>query len=81
VHSRGASLEFGVIGERGISCCYHGWNFDVDGAVLRCPAEPAGSRIPETFVQGAYAVREYEGVIFAYMGAPEAEPPFPILDT
>jgi nitrite reductase/ring-hydroxylating ferredoxin subunit len=78
---RGASLEFGVIGERGISCCYHGWNFDVDGAVLRCPAEPAGSRIPETFVQGAYAVREYEGVIFAYMGAPEAEPPFPILDT
>jgi nitrite reductase/ring-hydroxylating ferredoxin subunit len=78
---RGASLEFGVIGERGIACCYHGWRFDIDGTVLACPAEPAGSRIPETFAQGAYAVREHEGVIFAYMGPPESEPVFPIYDT
>jgi hypothetical protein len=32
-------------------------------------------------VQGAYAVREREGLIFAYLGPPELEPPFPIFDT
>jgi hypothetical protein len=26
---RGTSLEYGLIGERGIRCCYHGWVFDV----------------------------------------------------
>src|SRR2546422_8020728 len=31
---RGTSLEFGLIPERGIRCCYHGWLFDVDGVIL-----------------------------------------------
>ena len=39
---RGASLEYGIIRERGISCCYHGWHYDVDGRVLETPGEPAG---------------------------------------
>ena len=28
---RGASLEFGIIAEHGIRCCYHGWMFANDG--------------------------------------------------
>src|ERR671912_2628501 len=40
---RGASLEFGIIAERGIRCCYHGWHFDVDGTILDTPAEPPTS--------------------------------------
>ena len=28
---RGASLEFGIIQDRGIRCCYHGMKIDVDG--------------------------------------------------
>jgi nitrite reductase/ring-hydroxylating ferredoxin subunit len=28
---RGTSLEFGLVGAKGIRCCYHGWLFDVDG--------------------------------------------------
>ena len=31
---RGTSLEFGVVEEKGIRCCYHGWQFDVDGTIL-----------------------------------------------
>ena len=40
---RGTSLEFGIIAERGIRCCYHGWHFDVDGTILDTPAEPSRS--------------------------------------
>ena len=28
---RRTSLEYGVIAEHGIRCCYHGWLFDIDG--------------------------------------------------
>ena len=40
---RGTSLEFGLVGEKGIRCCYHGWLFDVDGTILETPGEPADS--------------------------------------
>ena len=78
---RGSSLEFGVICERGIRCCYHGWHFDVDGTILQAGAEPPGSRIPGTVMQGAYPALEFHGLVFAYMGSPDAKPEFPILDT
>jgi nitrite reductase/ring-hydroxylating ferredoxin subunit len=78
---RGASLEFGIVQERGIACCYHGWHFDVDGTVLSTPAEPPTSRISSNFCQGAYPVHEAHGLIFAYMGPPEHKPVFPELDT
>jgi nitrite reductase/ring-hydroxylating ferredoxin subunit len=78
---RGTSLEFGIPAERGIRCCYHGWLFDVDGTILETPAEPEGSSIRANFCQGAYPVREYNGLIFAYMGPPELTPEFPIYDT
>jgi nitrite reductase/ring-hydroxylating ferredoxin subunit len=78
---RGASLEFGIIAERGIRCCYHGWLYDVDGTVLETPAEPPGSGIRKTFCQGAYPVREAHGMIFAYLGPPELVPELPLYDT
>jgi nitrite reductase/ring-hydroxylating ferredoxin subunit len=78
---RGTSLEFGRIADRGIRCCYHGWKFDVDGTILETPGEPASSRIRHTLFQGAYPVREFAGLVFAYMGPPEALPPLPMLDT
>jgi nitrite reductase/ring-hydroxylating ferredoxin subunit len=78
---RGTSLEWGRIEERGIRCCYHGWLFDVDGTVLETPAEPESSRLRANFCQGAYRVREYHGLIFAYMGPPELTPDFPFYDT
>jgi len=78
---RGASLEFGIPAERGIRCCYHGWHFDVDGTILDTPAEPAGSRIKQNFCQGAYHVRESQGLLFAYMGPADAVPELPVYDT
>lgn len=77
---RGTSLEFGIIAERGIRCCYHGWHFDIDGTVLDTPAEPPTSRIKNNFCQGAYKVQEWKGLLFAYMGPVDEMPAFPIYD-
>ena len=78
---RAASLEFGVVSECGLRCCYHGWLYDVDGRILETPGEPPNSRLKERFYHGAYPVHEYKGLVFAYLGPPDKKPPFPILDT
>ncbi|HEX2565688.1 MAG TPA: aromatic ring-hydroxylating dioxygenase subunit alpha [Burkholderiales bacterium] len=77
---RGTSLEFGIVSERGIRCCYHGWLYDVDGTVLETPSEPPSSTLKSTLCHGAYRTREYGGLVFAYMGPPEETPPFPLYD-
>ena len=66
--------------ERGIRCCYHGWHFDVDGTVLDTPGEPATSTIGRSFVQGAYKVREWRGLLFANLGPVDEEPEFPLYE-
>jgi phenylpropionate dioxygenase-like ring-hydroxylating dioxygenase large terminal subunit len=78
---RGTSLEFGLVGDRGIRCCYHGWLFDCDGTILETPGEPADSTLKDRLCHGAYPVREYAGLVFAYLGPPDKQPAFPILDT
>jgi nitrite reductase/ring-hydroxylating ferredoxin subunit len=78
---RRTSLEYGVIAEHGIRCCYHGWLFDVDGTILETPGEPDDSPIRHTLAHGAYPALEYKGLVFAYMGPPETKPEFPIYDT
>ena len=78
---RGTSLEFGLVSERGIRCCYHGWLFDVDGTILETPGEPAGSTFKDRLCHGAYPVHEHCGTVFAYMGPPDQMPPFPIPDS
>lgn len=77
---RGTSLEYGKIVEHGIRCCYHGWQFDVDGTILDTPGEPADSPIRNKICQGAYPVREWRGLVFAYMGPPGSTPAFPVFD-
>ena len=37
---RGTSLEFGIIQDRGIMCCYHGWVIDVNGLAPVPPSYP-----------------------------------------
>ena len=78
---RGTSLEFGLIEEQGIRCCYHGWLFGVDGRILDTPGEPPDSTYKERLCHGAYPVHVYQGMVFAYMGPPDKMPPFPIFDT
>jgi len=78
---RGVSLEYGLVSERGIRCCYHGWLYDVDGTILETPGEPTSSPIRNELCHGAYPVHEHNGVVFAYMGPPDRKPPFPYYDT
>jgi nitrite reductase/ring-hydroxylating ferredoxin subunit len=77
---RGTSLEYGIISEQGIRCAYHGWQYGVDGTVLDTPSEPAGSRLKHSLCHGAYRTHEHAGLIFAYMGPPDAVPEFPVYD-
>ena len=78
---RGASLEFGIVSEQGIRCCYHGWLYDIDGTILDTPCEPPDSRRRESIRHGAYPGFERDGLVFAYMGPPESKPEFPIYDS
>ena len=78
---RGTSLEYGLVSEKGIRCCYHGWLFDTDGTILETPGEPAESTLKDRLCQGAYPTHEYKGLVFAYMGPMDLKPPFPIYDS
>ena len=72
---RGTSLEYGDIEDGGLRCPYHGWLFDVSGQCLEQPAEPAGSQFCRKVKHLSYQVREFGGLIFAYMGADQDNPP------
>jgi phenylpropionate dioxygenase-like ring-hydroxylating dioxygenase large terminal subunit len=78
---RGVSLEYGLVSQRGIRCCYHGWLYDIDGRILETPGEPASSTLKDELCHGAYPVQECNGIVFAYMGPPGAIAPFPAYDT
>jgi len=78
---RGTSLEFGLVGAKGIRCCYHGWLFACDGAILETPGEPPESTLKDRLFHGAYPIHEVHGIVFAYLGSPEAIPVFPTYDS
>jgi phenylpropionate dioxygenase-like ring-hydroxylating dioxygenase large terminal subunit len=77
---RNSSLEYGVIEERGLRCCYHGRLYDVDGSILEMPGEPAAERLMKSTSQGAYPVHVFGGIAFIYMGPPDRIPVFPMYD-
>ena len=77
---RGTSLEYGRVEERGLRCCYHGWLYDIEGHVLEMPLEPANNPFLKQIQHPCYPVREFGGIVFAYMGPPGKMPEFPIFD-
>ncbi len=77
---RGTSLEYGRVEERGLRCCYHGWLYDVEGNVLEMPLEPANHPFLKQIQQPCYPVREFGGLVFAYMGPLDKMPEFPLYD-
>jgi len=72
---RGASLEYGDIEDGGLRCPYHGWLFDIHGQCLEMPAEPKDSKFCQKVKQLSYPVRELGGLIFAYLGPDQVNPP------
>jgi nitrite reductase/ring-hydroxylating ferredoxin subunit len=77
---RGTSLLYGKVTQQGIECCYHGWEFDIEGRCLLQPCEPGGGRNRAVARQPWYPVEERYGLVFAYMGPPEKEPVLPRYD-
>ena len=77
---RNSSLEYGVIEEHGIRCCYHGRLYDVDGTCIEMPGEAAAEKLMPEVNQGAYPTHVFGGIVFIYMGPPERVPVFPMYD-
>ena len=72
---RGAPMMFGRNEDCGLRCVYHGWKYDVTGAVTDMPAEPPKSRRKDKVKITAYPCRERNGMVWAYMGPETAEVP------
>lgn len=72
---RRVSLWFGRNEQNGLRCPYHGWKFDVTGKCVDVPSEE------ESFCKNirlkAYPLVEKGGILWAYMGDPEKQPPLP----
>ncbi len=81
---RGADLFFGRNEENGLRCVYHGWKFDIAGRCVDMPSEPDRNETASNFKHKvratAYPCEERGGVIWAYLGPPEAKPDFPDLE-
>ncbi len=72
---RRVSLWFGRNEENGLRCPYHGWKYDVSGRCVDVPSEePAFCK---NIRQKAYPLVEKGGILWAYMGEPERQPPLP----
>jgi 5,5'-dehydrodivanillate O-demethylase len=63
-------LHTGWVDGEEIRCIYHGWQFNSAGACVKRPAE-ADTGMPRTRIAG-YPVKEYQGLVFAYLGEGEA---------
>lgn len=73
---RGASLTLGRVEECGIRCIFHGWKFSVDGELMEVPNHPDPAYMKRHKAK-AYPVREAGGMVWAYTGPADKEPPFP----
>jgi len=77
---RGVSLWFGRNEEGGLRCPYHGWKYDVFGQCLDVPSEPEESGYCKKIKLKAYPCVERGGIVWAYTGPPEQQPPVPAFE-
>jgi phenylpropionate dioxygenase-like ring-hydroxylating dioxygenase large terminal subunit len=77
---RGASMFFGRNEEDGLRCVYHGWKFDVTGACVDMPSEPAESNFRNKVRTRAYRCVERGGLVWTYMGTRAEPPELPMLE-
>ena len=62
------TLHTGWVEGDSIRCMYHGWRFDGQGRCVERPAEKDEHGVPERCHIPGYAVHEYAGMVFAYIG-------------
>jgi len=77
---RGVSLWFGRNEEHGIRCPYHGWKYDTNGQCVEVPSETKESGYCDRIKLKSYPVVERGGVIWAYMGPADRQPPLPAFE-
>ncbi|MEE8517790.1 MAG: Rieske 2Fe-2S domain-containing protein [Dehalococcoidia bacterium] len=75
---RSASLVYGRVEERGISCAYHGWLYDCEGNILETPPERNDAIMKSVKIK-AYPVQTFLGLVWAYLG-PAPAPVIPHYD-
>src|SRR5919199_1280253 len=74
---RRVSLWLGRNEECGLRCVYHGWKFDVDGNCVDQMNEPGDSSFAEKVRITHYPTLELGGIIWAYLGPSDKQPPLP----
>ena len=74
---RGADLSFGLNEEGGLRCAQCGWKFDVEGTILDLPLEPDDSPLWKEATAPAFKVRDYGGLVWAYVGPQDDVPDLP----
>ncbi len=77
---RGVSLWFGRNEENGLRCPYHGWKYDYTGQCVDVPSEPQESGFCNKIKLKSYPLVESGGILWAYMGPREVEPPPPAFE-
>lgn len=77
---RGASMFFGRNEEDGLRCVYHGWKFDVGGACVDMPNEPAESNFKHKIKARSYAAADYGDVVWVYLGHRDTPPALPMFE-
>ena len=72
---RGAAMSIGTVSEGCLTCPFHGFRFDDDGACTHIPAHPDRSISPKMRL-ATMPVREAHGLVWAWSGpeAPDAGP-------
>jgi 5,5'-dehydrodivanillate O-demethylase oxygenase subunit len=76
---RSASMVYGRVEERGISCAYHGWLMDCEGNIIETPPE-RNDAIMKNVTTTAYPTQVFLSMIWTYMG-PTPVPPMTRYDT
>jgi len=78
---RGIPLHYGRFDGETITCCYHGWRFDMGGTCVEIPSLRDGQAMDLGKIRcGAYACVERQGLVWVYFpaaneAAAPAEPP------
>jgi phenylpropionate dioxygenase-like ring-hydroxylating dioxygenase large terminal subunit len=77
---RGANLWYGRNEECGIRCVYHGWKFDISGQCVDMPTSYPDLNAKDKIRITSYPVREWGGMIWAYMGPADKMPGLPEME-
>src|SRR5262249_1514861 len=70
---RGADLARGTLADGCIQCPFHGWRFDGLGQCVQVPSQPASMKISTAARVPCFPLCERRGVLWIWMGNPDAE--------